>query len=303
MKKITFNFPRIIALTMITSLAALSCDPYGQDDYRELVVVETYLEANNPFPEIRVSRTMPALQQYTFDEAALNDAIVTITRLDDAGNEVSVLFFERDGNGIYKPEEEQIVEPLTTYRLDVSFNSRDEQLTASTTVPDQISVAGDIPESLVYQGPQQLEVLLSETVRVGSQNHYIFTAIAIDPAEEKLTPFYKSAFENDDDAELSDFFNNSSGLVNEGNFTINEDGTTTLIFPWIGIAFYGENDIVASSVDKNIYDLLRSQSVQLGGSTLPPGEIPNIIYNIEGGIGVFGSFTSDTVRVNITGLE
>lgn len=297
MKRIKIFF----TLTIVSFLAAAtlqSCDPYGQDEYRELVVVETYLTANNPFPEIRVSRTLPASVEYTFEAAALNGAVVSVTELDQNGNEISTLFFERDGDGVYRPEEEQMVEPLTTYRLDISFNDRDDQLTAFTTVPDQIQVIGEIPESIIYQGPQQLEVLLSETERVGSQNYYIFTSIAVDPVEANLTPFYKSAFENDDDAELSDFFNNSSGLVNEGNFTVNEDGTTTLVYPWIGVAFYGENDIVSSSVDRNIYDLLRSQQVQLGGSTLPPGEIPNIIYNVEGGIGVFGSFSADTVRVN-----
>ena len=49
-----------------------------------------------------------------------------------------------------------------------------------------------------------------------------------------------------------------------------------------------------------IYDFLRSQSVQLGGSSISPGEIPNVIYNIEGGIGVFGSIAADTIQTNIT---
>ena len=289
-----------VILGLMISLIASSCDPYGQDEYRELVVVETYLTANNPFSEIRVSRTLPVSDQYSFEHAALNDAVVSITKLNADNSEEFTLFFIRVGEGIYHPEEERIVEPLTTYRLNISFNNRDDQLTAYTTVPDQIEVIGEITDSIIYQGPQQLEVLLSATERVGNQNHYIFSTIVADPSEENLTPFYKSIFEDDDDAKLSDFFNNSSGLVNEGNFTVNEDGTTTLVFPWIGVAFYGENDIVSSSVDKNIYDLLRSQQVQLGGSTLPPGEIPNIIYNVEGGIGVFGSFSADTVRVNFS---
>jgi len=48
-----------------------------------------------------------------------------------------------------------------------------------------------------------------------------------------------------------------------------------------------------------MYDFLRSQSVQTGGSTLSPGEIQNIDYNVEGGIGIFGSMASDTIAVNI----
>ena len=45
----------------------------------------------------------------------------------------------------------------------------------------------------------------------------------------------------------------------------------------------------ASAVDDNLFDFIRSQSVQQGGSTLAPGEIPNVLDHIEGGTGIFGS--------------
>jgi hypothetical protein len=65
------------------------------------------------------------------------------------------------------------------------------------------------------------------------------------------------------------------------------------------VAFYEDNLIVANTIDDNVYDFIRSQETQLGGSTLSPGEIQNVIYNIEGGIGVFGALASDTVQVYI----
>jgi hypothetical protein len=52
-----------------------------------------------------------------------------------------------------------------------------------------------------------------------------------------------------------------------------------------------------------MYDFLRSQDVQTGGSTLSPGEIQNIRYNINGGIGIFGSMAADTNRVFIERSE
>ena len=281
---------------MITLLAG--CDPYSQDDYQEFVVIEAYLTANNPLPEIKVSRTLPAGERYTFEDAALDNATVRVFRLDDEGEVAEELPYNFSTAGTYESTFPHVVQPLTEYRVEVTFTDREERVTATTLVPDQISVLNEVATEIIYQGEEQLTVLLSPTQDTGEQKVYIFNTIAIDPVEANLTPFYKSAVDDNDDITVNDFINNSSGLVNEGNFTINEDGSTTLFFPWIGVAFYGENDVITSSVDRNIRQLLRSQSVQLGGSTLPPGEIPNVVYNVEGGIGVFGSFSADTVRTN-----
>jgi hypothetical protein len=200
--------------------------------------------------------------------------------------------------GIYIPAgDEHSVLSGRTYRVDVEFTDRDNILSAETTVPDQISVINEIRESVVYQSDEQLEIVLAPTVQTGSQNVFVFDALAQDPSEENLTPFYLAAV-NDGNTEIEDLLSNSSGLINEGNFDLMPDGSISLLFPWIGAAFYGETIVVTNSVDRNVAELIRSQEVQLGGSTLSPGEIPNLRYNVEGGIGIFGSITSDSVTTN-----
>ena len=62
-------------------------------------------------------------------------------------------------------------------------------------------------------------------------------------------------------------------------------------------------DIVPSLIDQNLYDYIRSESVQLGGSTLSPGEIQNVLTPIIGGVGIFGSMSRDTARTLILPLE
>lgn len=52
-----------------------------------------------------------------------------------------------------------------------------------------------------------------------------------------------------------------------------------------------------------MYDFVRSESVQLGGSTLSPGEIQNVITHVEGGLGIFGSLASDTIQTYIKPFE
>lgn len=289
----------ITLLIILQIMLFTGCELYEQDEYRELVQIEAYLVAGRQLPVVRITRTLPIDREYTFENAALSGAIVTISLLDENGETTEVFPYGAGfTNGIYIPlDDTHIVEPRRSYRIDVAFNTRDEELTAVTTVPDQISVINTVRESVVYQSEEQLEIILAPTVQTQNQNVFVFDALAQNPSLESLTPFYLAAV-TDGDAAIEDFFSNSSGLINEGNFDIMQDGTIFLNFPWIGAAFFGETIVVTNSVDQNVAELLRSQEVQLGGSTLSPGEIPNLRYNINGGIGVFGSISSDSVVTN-----
>lgn len=271
------------------------CDIYEQDSYQELVVLEAYAIAGRTLPDVRLSTTSPVNEEYTFDDVALNDATVLISRLDDNGNVLDDFPYQLEGSGVYRAiDQTTLVEAGARYRINVQFDSRSDQLTAETVIPRQFEILSEVEESYVYQSEDQLEILLSATESNAAQNVYVFNTISLEPVPENLTPFYSDAVEGDD-TEIEDFFNNSSGLINEGNFEINDDQTILLRFPWIGVAFYGENAVVTNSVDGNLADLVRSEELQLGGSTLPPGEIPNLIYNVQGGIGVFGSISTDTI--------
>jgi hypothetical protein len=96
---------------------------------------------------------------------------------------------------------------------------------------------------------------------------------------------------------LEDFEIDESLIVNEANFDPNPGGTITIKIPWIAIAFYGPNIININAIDGNVLDFIRSQRIQRRAPTLSPGEIPNIIDNIEGGTGLFGSFARVRVQV------
>ncbi len=290
------------ALILICAFTVLSCETYNQDDYEELVVVEAYAVANNPLPIVRVHTTSPAEEFFDPAETALSDGNVQIVLLDESGEseEVFEYYYISANNGIYiatNPAHRML--PNRTYRLDIDFNDRPEIIRAYTTIPDEFEILNIVADSVEYQSGEQLEIIISKTEGRTDRQVYVFSIIADEPEIENLTPFYRASFD-DENIELDDVLVNSSGLVNEANFDVNPDGTITLRFPWIGVAFFGQNRIVTSLVDKNLSDLVRSQEVQLGGSTLSPGEIPNLVYNIEGGIGIFGSISSDTVQTNIT---
>lgn len=287
---------RLLKLSILFGLVFLyACNTYEQDGYRELVVMEAYAIAGRPMPDVRLSTTNPATEEYTFSDVALNDATVLVSKLNDTGDAVADFSYSRRTTGTYSATNQSArVEAGTRYRINVQFDSRQEQLKAETVVPRQFEVLSDVQNSYVYQSDDQLEILLTATESNANQNVYVFNTLTQEPKIDNLTPFYRDAVVNGD-SEIEEFFNNSSGLINEGNFEINDDQTILLRFPWIGVAFYGKNAVVINSVDPNLANLARSEELQLGGSTLPPGEIPNLIYNVEGGIGVFGSIATDTL--------
>lgn len=288
---------RYLFIPILLLIAA--CEQYDQDSYEEYVVVESYALANDSLPDVFVRTTARTDEEYNASELVLDDADVQIVLLDETGSDEEVFgYIYSSENEKYVPQnQEHRMLPTRTYRLDVSFDDRSEVIRATTTIPDDFKVINEIPQTVVYQG-SQLELLLSATEKTQQQNIFVFTAIALHARLDNMTPFYFAALD-EDGVEVSDFQVNSSGLINEDNFTRNADGTITLKYPWLGIAFYGETRFVTQSVDKNLADLVRSQDVQLGGSTLSPGEIPNLIFNVDGGIGVFGSLASDTVSTII----
>lgn len=273
-----------------------ACDIYPQDEYQEYYVVESYLIAQQNLSKIRVSRTLPANQVYSLSDAAVTNASIQIELLegDEESNIEEIIPYSWDREGLYRPLVSHNVLPSRTYRLRITIPGTPQDIIAYTRVPGEFQILGGIPDSIVYQSSEQLQINLTRSEYPGRQTVYIINTLAGEAAFENLTPLYADFYEDEEDLEL--FANISSGLINEGNFTIKDDNTITIQYPWLAAAYFGNNIIVVNAIDDNIYDFVRSSSVQLGGSTLSPGEIQNAIYNIEGAIGVFGSMATDSVR-------
>jgi len=287
---------------LILLLFVSACELYPQDEYEEYFVVESYLVAQSPLPKVYLSTTGPATERYTFGTYTISEArvIIQLLTIDEDTTVESSYTYLMEKPGIYAPLIPRDVVPGRTYRLIIDNIPGEPEavITAYTNVPEAFSTISPVPDSITYQSPERLEVTLSPSDNGFRQNYFIFTTIAQKPIFENFTPFYASFFDEDED-ELEDFEKTSSGIVNESNFEISPDSSVILQYPWLAVAFFEENQIVANIIDDNIYDFVRSQSVQLGGSTLSPGEIPNILYNIEGGIGVFGSIAADTIQTYI----
>lgn len=299
----TFAQTGLAALFFTVILSALlttGCDPYKQDSFTEQMVVEAFLTAGDPLPEIRLSRTLPFDEFYSFEAAALSGLDVRVLLTNDAGAVTETFrYLESDQRGVYLPEDAgATVQPGRVYRLEVRETpDQAPKLRARTFVPGGFELLSENGDTFIYQGPVQYEPTFTISFYPGRQNYYIASTLALQPDPALLTPFYAGFFDED---RPDQFLRVSSPIINEGNYEINEaNNTITLTLPWISIAYFGPNEVAFYAIDTNLYDYVRTLSLQGGGPNQSPGQIDNVLWNIEGGIGIFGSRTGISSVINV----
>jgi len=296
---------RTSSALLLLAVLLIGCDATAPQPESQ-IVVESYLKAEAPLPTVRLSRTIDVDGPYEPAEDAVRDAEVVVDRLTaDSTVAEAVPYSERDTTpGVYAPVAPVPVQPQSTYRLRVRTTGG-TNLTATTTVPDAFSLTAVENDTTTYQSARQPAFTLDPPRPLTDrQNVYTFTTTSLldfeDTADSTLrralTPFYADSFDPSEDT-LATFRLTSSGLLNEGNFSENADGTITVDLPWIAVAFFGPNEVAVNVLDDNYYDLLRSQQLQQNG--LSPGEIPNVIEHVDGGTGIFGSYARASRRVFI----
>lgn len=281
---------------LIAAAAWIGCDTLTPSEFESEVVVESYLAVDEPLPEVRLTRTIPLDASYDPDLIAISGAGVRVELLSEGGA-VERRYDYRESEvspGIYRPggfPTVASVRPLRMYRLVVHAPGERDSITAVTTVPGQMSVVDVNRDSVVFQSDPPLTFELSRPEYPGRQSVFIFSTRAADAVVEQLTPFARGLYE-DGDVTLEELSVRMSPVLNAENFEETEDGSLRIQFPWLAIYFYGRNEVTVRALDDNLYDFIRSQSVQQGGSTRPPGEIPNALEHVDGGRGIFGSSAS-----------
>ncbi len=237
---------------IIISLGA--CNPYSQDNYTEQVVVEAYLIAGNILPPIRLSTTTKATVFYNFEQLALRGAQAIIWLLNEQTEQKEFqITYKEESPGVYQPTEVITVVAGAKYLLEV-MHPDFQTISAQTEVPNEFSILNGIPDTLIYQSTEQLVLELSTEAAEDGQNYYIINTVSKNPVEELLTPFYSefldSQKEEDKEQNLQELTINSSGILNEGNFERNQAGNIEIRYPWLAVAFFGENAIIPSVIDK-----------------------------------------------------
>jgi len=323
-----------LALVLL-AVAASGCDGTAPDDLDSQLVVSASLGVNEPLPPITLSRVSPLLDTYDPASVAVGGARVTVSLLAPDGSvEVAYPYTGADPTnaGLYRPDVAAVgavvaVRPGRRYRLDVAVGA--ETLTAETLTPPAVTLVEGPADEVAYGENQGPELRISRSSTPERKATFVATTLALAPAEyERVTvdgeTFYRSVPAPDtylpvpiyrrfldckdepagtilcaENPRSVDVVTGTSPVINEASYIDLGDGTLLVQVPFIGFGYYGPYRVSLVSLDAALEAFVEAQLVQGGGSTLSPGEIPNLVTNVEGGLGVFGSFARVTVQTTI----
>lgn len=236
---------------------------------RETIVVDAVLYVDRKLPEITITRTRTADAVPTGDATAVNDAEVTVLQ---GLAEYSYKSAGRWGRYLPPPGAPS-VRPNTEYRLRVRALGRDVRGVTSTPAP------------LVIEEIAVLEESSLEIIR----------RLDPDSAAGNTIPYRRGLIEVRFDPLDVDAY---QVIVLEGGF---EDGGSPplearngrLRLPWFAIGSSGAHEVEIYALDRNLYDFLRSVEASgqnpIGFGSLAGDTFERPVFNLDGGIGVFGS--------------
>jgi len=294
-------YVRYLHLCVILAVALIGCDTTGEQVLETEYVVESILVAQQPLPALFLSRTVNLDEDYSFEEHAVSEARVTV-RVSGPLERAAIRYEEEPGvPGVYRPiDYYSPAFPLHQYELEIYPPNSDPVITAVTVVPDTFSVIDATQSVVVYQSDEQLELTLTRTQSPGrTLGYYNFVTEAVEPRVSNLVPLALELYENGEGESLENLRINGSPIISSESYQVNNDGTLSVRYPWIGINFYGVNIVNINALDDNLYDFERSREVQEGGPTFAPGEIPNPLPHIQGAHGLFGSLARVSIRFNV----
>jgi Domain of unknown function (DUF4249) len=264
----------LIFIAFIIAACLNGCsEPTYPTAYSNQVVVQGYLMANQPIDSIVVRRTA-RLEEYVSGSAlSIQNATVIVT-----GNGIADTLKEMQGfPGYYTSvrNPRNIIKPRQTYDLFVQTPDG-RTVTASTTVPDTFHIIGkeNFPRILHYrQG-----LFMIDWTSSNSYSDYITSVTSVDLSILDPIP---SDFGNRDD---------NGNKPSRTSYGFNYIDNTHTEIPWFTFKYYGENALAIEAIDKNYYDFIRQLN---GGGT----DIREMKYNVNGGLGVFGSAALDSLHI------
>ena len=275
---------------------------FGSVEEGSGLVVDGLLIVNQPLPELFVRRILPPGQFYSRDAAGVLDAQVRIFQ----GDQVFEYAPDPAVPGRYlPPPEAPLVQTTTEYRLEVEVEGK--MVRASTTTPEQVRVRQAI---LLDEDTQEVMRTLKSFAEVGDdvyaapENQLTHLEGIIELHLEKAGEAYQAAlFALEEDAQLLDddfieiYDRNRDDLrTNQSPPFAASDGIVR--WPWFAVVYTGRSLIKVYAVDHNWFEYARSspdQQEQGGFGGLAGDNFERPFFQVEGGIGLFGSASVDSV--------
>lgn len=267
------------------------------------IVVDATLIVDQPMPVVFLRQTLAPNIAYSEDIAAVRGAEVIIT---EGAAEYRYSQDPSTGLGRYlPPASPPVIKPNTEYRLLVRHAGK--EIRAVTTTPERFTI-----DSALMIDVATLEPVRS-LVTFRDDPNAVFTA------PENQVPYLQNLLETrfqpiDVQAYQVGIINleTDSEFVIEGDFLDESDfndferktsspplevAEGNLRLPWFAIAFAGRHVIKVFAMDDNWFDFARSSPETQNNAfgNLAGDNFERPIFHVDGGIGLFGSASVDSV--------
>ena len=274
---------------------------FGSVEEGSGLVVDGVLIVDQPLPELFVRRTLPPGQIYSRDAAGVPDAQVRVFQ----GGQVFEYAPDLAPGRYLPPLEAPLVQTKTEYRLEVKVEGK--TIRASTTTPERVRVRQVV---LLDEDTEEIMRTLKSFAEVGDEvytapeNQLTHLEGIIEIHLEKAGEAYQTAvFALEEDAQLLDedfieiYDRDPEDLrANQSPPLAASDGI--LRWPWFAVVYTGRSLIKVYAVDHNWFEYARSSPdfQEQGGFGGMAGEnFERPFFQVEGGIGLFGSASVDSV--------
>jgi hypothetical protein len=301
---------RLLIMLLVLVLPACSTERSDDEFFAPggagIPVIDAMMVVGKPYPDVYVTETLLPNQPFSYEAAGVVGADVLIQ-----GGGLNVVYAPTPARpGRYANFQPITVRPGTTYTLTVTMPDG-RIVTATTTTPDslrvrewvllddsgqtvvqRLSTFEDFPgDSLIYTRPENQLTFSEGLLEVRLENDpaegYLVGLQSLDPDSELLVD---TSFLDDEDLDNFTRQNQSPPFAPTQN---------SLRAPWFAIYYQGRYKVRVFKMDRNWYDLARTDPVigqggfgfggEAGDNTVPP------LFHVQGGVGLFGSMASDSI--------
>jgi hypothetical protein len=297
---------RYVFIALFLTACAAERQPgelFGSVEEGSELVVDGILLVDQTLPELFVRRILPPGQTYSRDAAGVLNAQVLVFQ----GDQVFEYAPDPAAPGRYLPPlEAPLVQTTTEYRLEVDVEGK--KVRARTTTPERMQVRQVV---LLDEDTQEIMRTLKSFAEVGDEvytapeNQLTHLEGLIEIHLEKAGEAYQAAlFALEEDAQLLDedfieiYDRDREDLrANQSPPFAASDGIVR--WPWFAVVYTGRSLIKVYAVDHNWFEYARSspdfQEEQGGFGGLAGENFERPFFQVEGGIGLFGSASVDSV--------
>jgi len=316
MRKRSWRTGALCGAAIGSMLLCLACSP--SRDAEDLfvpndvgvLVVDALLTVGKPLPRIVLTRCLSPAVPYSRDAAAERGAQIEVLETSTGRRAV---YAESQVAGVYEPAVSEVVAvaPETTYELTV-LTVKGENVGGQTTTPAAFSVSRWV--LLDETGQSVIRELgtyaaLGDSVYSAASNQVIYAAGLLEAQFNRpnVDAFQIGLFSLDPDSDFvidPEFFSEEDfeSLDRDTSSPALEGRDGTLRLPWFAIFFEGRYKLKILALDRNAFDFVRSIPQNNGGFAFGGnlgGNFNRPITHVAGGIGLFGSASTDSLGFSV----